>query len=226
MGTENEIVTLDNEHGNIQTSVKYFLRFNFPKDVKVLDIGCGYGSLIYNLHKLGYKNISGIEISKKRLEKGKKKYPEFSEKLKHYPGKKIPCGKEACDVVLMFDVIEHIPDVGSFLKEEVYDVLKKDGIFIFQTPNKRINIPWEIINKSSFTKWKSYHCSLQTRRSMKTLLNEAGFRDIIIEKESIVTPHNKKKIRKKIGFLGAPILYLLNKMPLDLYPNFWGNCRK
>jgi len=64
----------------------------------------------------------------------------------------------------MFDVIEHIPNIEDFLKGQVYRVLKEKGIFVFQTPNKIINIPWEIINQRSLTKWKKYHCSLQAKR--------------------------------------------------------------
>jgi len=222
---ESKIRTLPQEHGNISSSLDYFLKFDIPKNAKILDVGCGW-SLAYNIFLKGYKNIEGIDVDKERIKKGKKNYPNFSKKIKYYSGKKIPFSDNSFDVVLMFDVIEHIPNVEKFLKEEVYRVLKKGGIFIFQTPNKWINIPWEIINKKSFTKWKEYHCSLQTKRSLYHLLRKSGFKDIIIEKGNILTEHNKSKVRKKLGPLGLILLYFLSILPLSLNPNLWESGRR
>ena len=44
---------------------------------------------------------------------------------------------ESFDVILMFDVIEHIPAVDRYLKNEVYRVLKKGGLLLFK---RRTNI--------------------------------------------------------------------------------------
>lgn len=214
------------EHGNVQSSLDYFLKFNIPKNAKILDVGCNYGSLIYNLSRLGYKNVYGIDVNKDSINKGKKSYTFIKNRLKVYSGKKIPFKDNSFDVVFMFDVIEHIPNVQDFLKKEVYLLLKKGGTFIFQTPNKYLNIPWEIINQKSFTKWKRYHCSLQTYYNLKKLLENANFKEIKIEKGNLLTEHNKEKVKKKLGFLGLSLLYLLQKMPLSFYSNFWGSGRK
>jgi len=220
------IFLLKNEHGNIESSLNYFLKFNIPKNARILDVGCGYGSLIYNIYKRGYKNTLGIEVNKKKIRKSGKAYPQLSKKIKYYSGDIIPFNEESFDAVLMFDVIEHIPKVNKFLKEEVYRVLKKGGIFIFQTPNKYINIPWEIINKRSFTKWKVNHCSLQTNKSLMNLLKESNFNNITIQKNNIITEHNKIKVTNKIGVMGLIILSLLQRMPINIYPNLWGYGRK
>ncbi len=214
------------EHGNIKSSFDYFMKFNLKKSVKILEIGCHYGTLIYNLHKVGFTNYYGIDIDKNSIKYGKKSYKEINKWINTYEGKKLPFEEESFDVILMFDVIEHIPEIEKFIKEEVYRVLKKNGIFMFQTPNKYINIPWEVINKRSFTKWKEYHLSLQTKNSLRRILEKAGFRNIIIEKNIILTEHNKNKVKKKFGFLGLYILYFLQILPLPLYPNLWGYCRK
>ncbi|MFA4960232.1 MAG: class I SAM-dependent methyltransferase [Candidatus Pacearchaeota archaeon] len=221
-----QIIIQKKELGNIGSSLNYFLKFNIPKTAKILDIGCNYGSLIYNLYKLGYKNVQGIDVNKDTVSKGEKEYKEISKKINYYDGIKIPFKNDSFDVILMFDVIEHIPDVKNFLKKEIYRVLKKGGFFIFQTPNKIINIPWEIINKKSFTKWKSYHCSLQTKRSLKTILRNSGFQKNVVEKGNILTDHNKNKVKIKAGFFGIFLLYFLSIMPLSLNPNFWGGGRK
>ncbi|MFZ2190239.1 MAG: class I SAM-dependent methyltransferase [Candidatus Magasanikiibacteriota bacterium] len=221
-----EVVVQKDELGNIKSSLDYFLKLNIPKEAKILDIGCNYGSLIFNLYNLGYKNVFGIEINRMAVEKGKHVYSSIVDNINTHEAGKIPFDNNSFDAVLMFDVIEHIPNVQDFLKNEVYRVLKKDGTFIFQTPNKYINIPWEIINQHSFSKWKEYHCSLQTKYSLLKIFKKVNFKKIRLEKEDILTKHNINKVYKKIGFLSKPVLYLLRVLPLFIYPNFYGNCRK
>lgn len=217
---------MKSERGNIESSYDYILKFNFPKDYRILDIGCNYGSLIANLSKKGYRNVYGLDIDKESIEKGKKQNKLIAKKIQHYNGDRLPYSDNSFDVILMFDVIEHIPKISEFLKREVHRVLRRGGTLVFQTPNKIINIPWEIINKKSLTKWKIYHCSLQTRSELLDTLKIADFKDIVIEKGNILTKHNKNKVTKKIPILGLPLLYLLQKLPLSFYPNFWGHARK
>ena len=214
------------EYGNINSSVEYFLKFKIPKEARILDIGCSYGSLLYKLHEFGYTNLQGIDVNKKLIEMGKKEYPVIKDRIEYYPGDIIPFEDNSFDVVLMFDVIEHIPDIHIFLANQVYRIIKKEGKFIFQTPNKFINIPWEIIHNYSLTAYKKYHCSLQSLSSLRMILENAKFKKIILEKHNIITDHNKKKLKKNIGSLGLPLLHIIQRMPLSISSNFWGNCKK
>jgi 2-polyprenyl-3-methyl-5-hydroxy-6-metoxy-1,4-benzoquinol methylase len=216
------------ESGNIQSSLDYFLKQGFAKDVKILDVGCNYGSLIYNLYNLGYKNVKGIDINKESLKKGQEEYKLISKRISYYLGDKIPFKNESFDVVLMLDVIEHIPDVQTFLKEEVFRVLKQGGVFAFQTPNKWINITWVYIDNrfNPFVRWWKVHCSLQTPRTLKKILTSSNFSEIVLEKQNILTNHNLKKVRRKLGIVGIILLKLLNKLPLCLTSNIWGSAKK
>lgn len=223
---QNLALTLNDEHGNIQSSLDYFLKFNIPKKAKILDVGSGYGSLIFNLYKLGYTNVYGIDVRLESIKKGKESYLEITDRINYYEGDHIPYDDNSFDVVIMFDVIEHIPGVNDFLKKQVYRVLKSGGNFIFQTPNKIINIPWEIISNKSFTKWKKYHCSLQTPKSLKKMLIKINFYDIKIEKGNILNKYNRNKVYKKMGKFGVLILYFIQQFPLFISPNMWGNCKK
>jgi len=220
------LILQKNELGNIQSSLDYFLTFNISKNVKILDVGCNYGSLVYNLYKLGYKNVFGVDINKSSIIEGKKKYKEISNNLFIQEDNKLIFNNNSFDIVLMFDVIEHLKEVSYFLENEVYRILKKDGFFIFQTPNKYLNIPWEIISQKSLFNWRNYHCSLQTKTSLKKYLNRSGFRNIVIEKNNILTDHNKSKIIKKLGYIALPFLYILQLMPTFLFPNLWGRAQK
>ena len=224
---QNKIIIQEGELGNIQASLEYFLKLNIPKDVKILDVGCNYGSLIYNLYALGYHNVFGVEIDKSALEKGKISYPRISDNLYTHEAGNLPFGDGIFDVVLMFDVIEHIPDVQVFLKNEVFRILKKRGVFIFQTPNKPMNILWVYLDNKSFkVEWWKEHCSLQTFWGLKKLLFSAGFNNIVIEKYNVWTEHNKNKVKKKLGYIGLWLLKFVSVLPVYICTNFWGYAKK
>jgi len=214
-----------NEMGNFGTSASYFATFELDKDASILDIGARFGSFLNQLHKAGYRDIHGIDTAEDPVRTGRQRYPHLASRLQSYAGYPIPFDDSTFDAITMFDVLEHIPDVGSFLAE-VHRVLKPSGIFIFQTPNRVINIPWEIVSQKSWTRWRKYHCSLQTVRSLRTALGRAGFDEVHIHKHAIETEHNIRKVRNTLGRVGPMLLSLVARLPLNLYPNLWGNCRK
>ncbi len=221
-----DIIIQSNEHGNIASSFEYVQGFNFPKNFRILDVGCQYGSLIFNLNRAGYAEVYGIDILTELINKGKQSYSGIADRIQQYGGDAIPHPNNSFDVVMMFDVIEHLPNPALFIENEVMRVLKPGGIFVFQTPNKIINIPWEIIHQKSFTKWKIEHCSLQTLHSLKRILAEAGFSSIKIEKGNILTEHNKNKVLKKMSWPGIFLLYAFQFSPLIIFPNLWGSAKK
>ena len=210
------------ELGNIETSVTYFKRKCSDKNVEILDIGTHYGSFLESLHRLGYKNITGIDLDDKAIRTGREMYPLLKNNLQAYDGSVLPFKDSSFDVVSMFDVLEHIPLLGQFLSEQVWRVLRPNGLLVFQTPNILINVPKEIIYHRSLTEWRKFHCSLQTLTSLRNLLLSTNFDDITIEKNEIKTEHNIRLIRNHLGPLGPGLLALLNRLPLFLFPNFWG----
>ena len=51
---------------------KQFIEF-LPSntDIKIIDLGCGTGSLVSGLKNSGYKNVFGIDVSLENIEQGK-----------------------------------------------------------------------------------------------------------------------------------------------------------
>jgi 2-polyprenyl-3-methyl-5-hydroxy-6-metoxy-1,4-benzoquinol methylase len=212
------------EYGNIQSSVSYFMRFDIGKNLRILDIGTRFGTFINELYKLGHHNVFGIDIDEWAIEKGKGIYPHLAPGLHTYDGQRIPFDKNTFDVVTAFDVLEHIPDLPGYLFE-VYRVIKEGGVLLFQTPNKYINIPWSIIFARTLN-YAKFHCSLQSKTSLYRILKNAGFGNIIVEKYPIKTAHNILKIRKVFGRMGPLLIDIFERVPLSMYPNFWGHCYK
>jgi SAM-dependent methyltransferase len=224
--TDKIALTNVKEWGNTLGSVEYIQEKNIGLDLRILDIGCNSGSLVYKLWKLGYKESYGVDIDSRIIEKGAELYPQISHKLYSYDGVTLPFENGKFDVVTMFDVLEHIDSVDEFLYGEVDRVLTNGGLFLFQTPNKLTNIPWEILTHKSLFGYKAYHVSLQSYSSLRRLLEGGGFKEIVIEKRTINTVYYIEQLKAQLGFMAYPVLYLADSAPLCWATNFWGHCRK
>jgi SAM-dependent methyltransferase len=94
------------------------------------------------------------------------------------PGARVvPCrledyaGSELVDVVLAFEVLEHIPDPVGFAAR-ARSLLAPGGIFIFSTPNVA---GFELVTLGKLSSTFVFdHVCLHTPRSLETLLGRAG----------------------------------------------------
>lgn len=94
----------------------------------ILDIGSGDGHLLLEARRLGYE-VYANELEKSQAEILEDKgLPTFQGDIRK---KKI---SKKFDVVVMSHLIEHLIDVGDFMKS-VYSLLKDDGILLINTPN-------------------------------------------------------------------------------------------
>lgn len=110
---------------------------HLPKDkkIKILEIACGMGQFLYFLNKEGYKNISGIDLNKKNIEQCKKIGIKnvIKADMYNYISK---LSNNKFDVIIMNDIIEHIPRerVIKYLSN-IRTKLKEGGVLIIKTVN-------------------------------------------------------------------------------------------
>ena len=98
------------------------------KDKKILDVGCGAGSLAKVLKELyACKNIWGIDISKLG---NPSRYLNFI----RGSADDMPIEDESFDYVFCSDVLEHVVDPKKVISESCR-VLKSKGYLIIRTPN-------------------------------------------------------------------------------------------
>lgn len=98
------------------------------KSCRILDVGCGDGFLT-NLFCVNNNKVVGLDLEDK-IPEGYKCF-EFV----RADAKKMPLKSKNFDLVVSFDVIEHIKDDESFIRE-CRRVLKKNGRIVIGTPNR------------------------------------------------------------------------------------------
>lgn len=96
---------------------------------KILEIGCNVGRNLNELFSGGFKNLSGIEISKNALETMKTAYPDMAKVVEVYNNpvedKIKDFDDNAFDVVFTMAVLEHIHTDSEFIFSHMARITKK-----------------------------------------------------------------------------------------------------
>ncbi|MDO8481298.1 MAG: class I SAM-dependent methyltransferase [Nanoarchaeota archaeon] len=95
-----------------------------PKDARIVDLGCGAGQVVKMLRATGFKHIEYADLVD-RFD-GKVTIANFNNPL--------PFKSDTYDAVISTEVIEHLENKYLYLRE-VRRILKKDGVYVFSTPN-------------------------------------------------------------------------------------------
>ncbi|MFC1904419.1 class I SAM-dependent methyltransferase [Chloroflexota bacterium] len=159
-----------------------------------LDLGCGEGNISLPLSSLGYRLI-GIDIAtgdistakdrKARL-LGSQDSPEF------LVGdvESLPISEGAFDFVICSEVLEHLKHPEKAL-DSTFRVLKKRGILIVTVPNGfgpysliYDHFRNKVVSKITSNIGRSEHLNVFTLGRIKSLLNQAGFRNFVRVKNS------------------------------------------
>jgi 2-polyprenyl-3-methyl-5-hydroxy-6-metoxy-1,4-benzoquinol methylase len=184
------------QRGNLQTNLDFLAETSVlkPGD-KILEIGCGIGTIVFELARQGY-DVRGTDLSRVAIEYGRSKYKDIQ--LQVQPAEELGFEDGTFDVVLSFDLFEHIASIDRHVAE-VRRVLKPGGCYLFQTPNKWSNIPFEVLRTRSLG-WRRYHPSLHTPGQLRRRLNKHGFR-VQFVKMNPINEFTLQKIRQ-VGPLG------------------------
>jgi len=129
-------------YGEYQRHINsYFFASKFVQNKVVLDVACGSGTGSTYLASRGAEAVFGGDISKdalrdaRRWNKGKEKVA-----LILSDAQALPFADNSFDVIVSLETIEHLKEPEKFLAE-CRRVLRKRGIFICATPNKKVHSP-------------------------------------------------------------------------------------
>ncbi len=157
---------------------------NESKQLRVLDIGCGNGSLSYLIAKQGYE-VVGIEDSASGTALAAQSFPEC--KFVHASVYDIPFSDLGgdFDVVISTEVIEHLLYPRELIKA-AKKCLKPNGLFILTTPYHGYikNLVLALAGKmdSHFTVlWDGGHIKFFSVKTLTKLLAEEEFTNFKFE---------------------------------------------
>lgn len=122
------------------------------KDDIILDVGCGYGRTLNELHRTGYQKLIGIDSSKGMIERGREQFPFLDLRVKD--NSKIDLPDQSVEAVILFAVLTCIYNnkEQEELIEEIDRVLKPNGIlyvndFLLNTDERNTSRYMEFADK-------------------------------------------------------------------------------
>jgi len=161
---------------NMFDTRRYLRRINSlvpDKDIRVLDIGAGYGFFVDALCKEGFRNVTGAEISEERraLAEAFTEAPIVDYDVSR-PGHDIG----TFDIITLFHVLEHLADPVSFLRG-IKRLLKPDGIFVCEVPNVSEMLLGICPAYNDFY-WIRAHLNYFRKETLSDCFRRAGYDDV------------------------------------------------
>ncbi len=189
----------------------------------LLDVGCATGLFMLKAKQAGF-NVCGVDVSEYAVKIAKKR---FNKGVIKSSIERVTFPKQKFDVVVMFDLIEHLKDPRKVL-ERIRIFMKDDGILVINTGDA-----------DSFTRrlqgkdWHYFippqHFFYFSRKTLDRLLKESGFQVKKIERKGKWLTlrylfHLARQIQNDtIGHLGFALVArnILGKIPvyLNLFDN-------
>jgi 2-polyprenyl-3-methyl-5-hydroxy-6-metoxy-1,4-benzoquinol methylase len=151
---------------------RYYLKGWFPanKEANMLDVACGGGKLLYLYQRLGFINLSGVDISPEQVQLARQITPNVTEaSVLDFLDSRF----DAYDFISGLDIVEHLykPEVLNFI-DLCHHSLKSGGRLVLQTPNADSPLAMSM-RYGDFT-----HEVVFNSNSLTRLLALAGFKDI------------------------------------------------
>lgn len=143
---------------------EWFKNTGIDYNSKIIDIGCGNGSLLNSMSQMGFKSLTGID-------------PFINNDIINNNGVKILKKnileiEDSYDLIMLHHSFEHM--VNSFeVLEKLYSCLNKNGFLLIRIPV--ISKFWEIYSTNWYTLDAPRHIYLHSVDSMRILADKCNF---------------------------------------------------
>lgn len=152
---------------------------SLPQGARLLDVGCGNGSLTAALAQPGWQ-VLGVDSSHSGIEQARRHFPHIEFAVADLTGD-LPPGyaPESFDAIVCVEVIEHVYDPRS-LARNCHALLRPGGFALFTTPYNgylktlaialmgKMDRHWDPL-------WDHGHIKFWSRPTLTRLLTETGF---------------------------------------------------
>jgi 2-polyprenyl-3-methyl-5-hydroxy-6-metoxy-1,4-benzoquinol methylase len=190
-------------YGHLLHIASYQFGLQYVSGKKVLDYGCGSGYGTHILSKTA-QSVVGVDVSNETVLYAKENFASDNLIFKNIN----ELTDEKFDVIISFQVIEHVQNGKTFLKK-LKGMLNSGGILLLTTPDKH-NRLFNYIQKP----WNKYHLKEYSEKNMENLIKQF-FVDFEILKISsvaeLVLPEIKRRKKQRIITIPATLFF---------YPNF------
>lgn len=162
------------------------------KNSRLLDIGFGAATILKAARKLGW-DAQGLEVSKPAIEHARALgFEAFHGDLTaaNYPDGYF-------DVVTASEIIEHLPDPQTFLKE-IFRILRPGGLFWATTPSAN-SLSFRLLRTEWSVVYPPEHLQLYSRNGLRQMLNQAGFDDVDLRTHGLNPMEIAHHYRSKFG---------------------------
>lgn len=196
--------------------VGYFIQSGliFKPGERVLDAGCGDGSILFALTK--HFNITpiGADFSEEALKNANKNSLRNGVLLESHKAdtRDLPFDQNSIDKIFSLGVVEHLPDPQMAIME-LARCLKPNGTLILMTPNKYSFGRIDRLIKTFLGLWKFGH---QDEFSTKQLAEMVLTSGLEIKKTEVI-----RRKRFKNDSLAFKIIYVLDSL-LCAFNSQWG----
>jgi 2-polyprenyl-6-hydroxyphenyl methylase/3-demethylubiquinone-9 3-methyltransferase len=173
------------------------------KEYKAFDLGCGNGSVSNLLSGLGFEVI-GVDPSESGVQMASNSFPH----LRFYKGsayEDLAAKYGSFPLVVSLEVVEHCYDPRSFARN-LYALVDDGGIAIVSTPYHGYlkNLALAVVGKWNdhlSPLWDGGHIKFFSIATLRTLLADAGFRDIRFIRVGRIPPLAKSMVAvaSKVG---------------------------
>jgi SAM-dependent methyltransferase len=170
-----DAVSLDNQRALKRATARLYLdqlAARMPSTGRLLEIGCGHGEFLLEAQARGFE-VEGLEYSSHAAREANAQLGPSAVRVGSPESDSLP--PAAYDVVAAFDVIEHLRNPVRAL-ELLHSALRPGGMVAIVTPS--LDSWSRRLLGRYWMEYKVEHLTYFSRKSLRRMLDDAGFTDI------------------------------------------------